>query len=501
MPGWASQAIDLSVFAPETSISGIALLVTIAIWVADRYVVRRRRLVYRIQVDQSIGVTPKTAHMVAVEFRYRGDVVHDPSIVLVRVDNNGMDIEPGHIEQELEFRFPGRTITGLDVTEADPPAIGTILEERLDSADFIGTSRLVVPKTAINRGDSFKFLLVMSGTGTGVEHGGYLVGGVGGGVYHEPRPKGPGRRSLIFGSLSLLLVGALVALFIVDVVRPPDDCVSGQLRIVGSTAVEPVVKQVRSAYQAECTRTDIEVAASGSREGTRMVADAGRTDPGGAARLVAMSDGRAEEHGELHNRPVAAVVFAIVVNRSAGVTALTSTQVRDIYAGKVTTWDQVGGRAVPVRMVSRTGPDSGTRRVFRDKVLGGDSELGISATNCKDRDNPALRFYRCEVSTTDELLTRVNDLEGAIGYGDLGGSRKHTGLTVVTLDGVGPEPAVVANGRYRFWDIEYAYTAREPERDSLQGAFLDYLVSPRARPVLTGDGLIPCADLQTDLCK
>jgi ABC-type phosphate transport system substrate-binding protein len=485
----------------ETVIALITLIGTVIAWVLDRYLLRRKRLVYRVQVDAPIGVFP-SSHMVDVEVRYQGAVVPDPSIVLLRVDNaGGIDIEPQDIHEKVSFAFPDRKIVGLEVTEAKPEALGQLLQRELESENFIETSKLIVPKTAINRGDSFKFLLVLSGRGEGVTHSGYLAGGsTGGGVYHEPRPRGPGRRTLIFGALSLLLVGALVAFFVVDVLQPPRNCASGQLRIIGSTAVEPTMKEVRTAYSAECTGADITIAANGSRSGTRMLDDTGKKDPAAAEKLIAMSDGPAEESADLQGRAIAVVVFAVVVNRQADIRNLTTKQLRDIYAGRLTNWRQLGGKDLPIRMVSRVGPDSGSRRVFRDKVLAGDQELGISSDDCRTKDDPVAKDYRCEVGTTEEVLSRVNEIEGAIGYAELGGSLKYAGINVASIDGVVAESSKVAEGSYKFWEVEHAYTYRTPKPDSVQAAFLDYVSSSKAEPIFTRDGLVPCTKLPSEFC-
>jgi ABC-type phosphate transport system substrate-binding protein len=485
----------------ETVIALITLIGTVIAWVLDRYLLRRKRLVYRVQVDAPIGVFP-SSHMVDVEVRYQGAVVPDPSIVLLRVDNaGGIDIDPQDIHEKVSFAFPDRKIVGLEVTEAKPEALGQLLQRELESENFIETSKLIVPKTAINRGDSFKFLLVLSGRGEGVTHSGYLAGGAtGGGVYHEPRPRGPGRRTLIFGALSLLLVGALVAFFVVDVLQPPRNCTSGQLRIIGSTAVEPTMKEVRTAYSAECTGADITIAANGSRSGTRMLADTGKKDPAAAEKLIAMSDGPAEESADLQGRAVAVVVFAVVVNRQAEIRNLSTQQLRDIYAGRLINWRQLGGKDLPIRMVSRVGPDSGSRRVFRDKVLAGDQELGISSDDCRTKDDPVAKDYRCEVGTTEEVLSRVNEIEGAIGYAELGGSLKYAGINVASIDGVVADSSKVAEGLYKFWEVEHAYTYRSAKPDSLQAAFLDYLSSSKAEPILSRDGLIPCSKVPSEFC-
>lgn len=501
---WMGLAVDFSGLGDinlETVIAAVALIGTVIVWLVDRYFLRRKRLVYRVQVDAPIGVFP-SSHMVDVEVRYQGAVVPDPSIVLLRVDNaGGMDIEPHHMHEKVSFAFPDRKIVGLEVTEAKPEALGEMLQRQLDSENFIETSKLILPRTAINRGDSFKFLLVLSGRGDGVTHSGYLAGGsAGGGVYHEPRPRGPGRRTIMFGALSLVLVGALVALFVVDVLQPPDNCSSGQLQIIGSTAVESTMKELRAAYAADCTKADITIAANGSRNGTRALNDLGAKDPVAAEQLIAMSDGAAEDAPDLRGTAIAVVVFAVVVNKSAEVGALSTNQIRDIYAGRLTNWRQLGGRDLPIRMVSRVGPDSGSRRTFREKVLAGDQELGISSDDCKTVDDAVAKYHRCEVGTTDELLSRVNGIEGAIGYAELGTSRKYSAATVVTIDGVAATAEAVADRSYKFWEVEHAYTYKTPKADSLQAAFLDYLSSAQARPTLARDGLVPCPDLPTAFC-
>ena len=59
---------------------------------------------------------------------------------------------------------------------------------------------------------------------------------------------------------------------------------------------------------------------------------------------------------------------------------------------------------------------------------------------------------------------------------------------------------VVLMGLGKRWEIEHAYTYKTPEPDSLTAAFLTYLDSPQARPVLTRGGLIPCGDLPGGFC-
>lgn len=58
----------------------------------------------------------------------------------------------------------------------------------------------------------------------------------------------------------------------------------------------------------------------------------------------------------------------------------------------------------------------------------------------------------------------------------------------------------MADSSYRFWEVEYAYTYKAPGADSLQEAFLSYLTSTQAKPILERDGLVPCPDLPSAFC-
>ena len=116
----------------ETIIAAIALIASVVAWLIDRYILRRKRLVYRVQVDAPMGVYPsadKTQRMVDVEVRHQGAVVENPSIVLLRLDNaGGMDIDPQDMHEKVSFAFADRKIVGLKVTEAHPNSLGEMLQ-------------------------------------------------------------------------------------------------------------------------------------------------------------------------------------------------------------------------------------------------------------------------------------------------------------------------------------------------------------------------------------
>jgi phosphate transport system substrate-binding protein len=87
------------------------------------------------------------------------------------------------------------------------------------------------------------------------------------------------------------------------------------------------------------------------------------------------------------------------VNRSNPVTAITKAQFKDIAAGKVSNWKQLGGADLPIKVVTGT-PTTATRLVVERQVLDG-TPFAAGAT---------------EVRTTAEELKRVSHEPGAIGF-------------------------------------------------------------------------------------
>ena len=57
------------------------------------------------------------------------------------------------------------------------------------------------------------------------------------------------------------------------------------------------------------------------------------------------------------------------MNPDNPVSGLTTQQLRDIYAGKITNWSEVGGPDLAIQVVNRD-EASGTREAFRTIVMG-----------------------------------------------------------------------------------------------------------------------------------
>src|SRR5438445_3973081 len=110
-------------------------------------------------------------------------------------------------------------------------------------------------------------------------------------------------------------------------------CATGTLTASGSTALQPLVQKAAELYQAKCAGATITVSGGGSSTGLSNVAS-GSSDIGDSD--VPVSNAKSIDAGTVADHQVAIVVFSVIVNPRAGVTNLSSRQVHDLFAGRIT---------------------------------------------------------------------------------------------------------------------------------------------------------------------
>jgi phosphate transport system substrate-binding protein len=240
----------------------------------------------------------------------------------------------------------------------------------------------------------------------------------------------------------------------------------GTIDIAGGTAHIPVMKDAAQQIMAFNPKIRITVAGGGSGVGVQKVG-AGLVAIGNTGR--ALTPEEVAKYG-LKSFPFAIDGVAVAVNPKNPVKALTAQQVRDIFAGKVTNWKQVGGKDAPINLFTRD-EASGTREVFWKKAL----KKGPIA----DKANV--------VASNGAMKVAVAQDPNAIGYVGIG----HLDATVVgvKLDGINPTQENAKSGKYPVVRLLYMNTKGEPT--PLVKAFIDYIKSPAGAKLLVKHGYIP----------
>ncbi|GAA0456382.1 phosphate-binding protein [Actinoplanes capillaceus] len=532
----------------QSVIAILSVVVPLGAFVWEFAIVRRKRLGYRVQMDTLLtGKAGATEANVLVQM-YQGDQYRNPSLVLLRVENAGWT----EIREEdylapvgdvgMTVLFPDRKVVGMAVPDysqdelhrffyvPNKTAIGAqprFVEAPGFESDNEGTSGLInLPKVKLNPGEHYKVLVLLERWTDDGRTG-------------SPPPRfraalsGPQNRwfkridkvrlarteSHTFASrpalvgIGLLAVAVLVqsslALFLRDDPAPLD-CVGGTLYLHGSTAFGPSVRAAAERYAELCSGRGAKIPLNdatfqGSTAGITALEKAGEDAklPGGAGLgdHIAFTDGPVEgSHAQLLARPVVYSLFTLVANKQARVNNLSTRQIRDIYAGRIANWSEVGGADLPIHLVSRH-RGSGTRTALVERVLtDGTTRIEVPEATVNDcaaiqRDQPG----HCETDSTETLLREVADIPGALGHSEVSSAATAGDVVQVRIDQAPATLTGVEDGRYPYWQTEFAYTYGELPADSIGAAFLRYLTDQGGKDILREHGNRPCSETEFPL--
>lgn len=270
-------------------------------------------------------------------------------------------------------------------------------------------------------------------------------------------------KKIIFCTALLVMVMATAAF------AAPLDSFKGQkgkLDIAGGTAHIPVMQEAAKRIMSINPDIRITVAGGGSGVGVKQVGE-GLVSIGNTGR--ALKKDEIEKYG-LVTFPFAIDGVAVVIHPSNKIKALTSQQVADIYAGKITDWKEVGGKSGAINVYGRE-DGSGTREVFTDKVIN-NGPVAASANI---------------VSSNGAMKTSVAQDKRAIGYVGIGYLEKS--LKAPLLDGMIATQKNAANGTYKVVRDLYMNTKGQPS--GLTKLFIDYIFTPEGAEIIKASGYIP----------
>ncbi|HJB23351.1 MAG TPA: substrate-binding domain-containing protein [Candidatus Jeotgalibaca pullicola] len=114
-----------------------------------------------------------------------------------------------------------------------------------------------------------------------------------------------------------------------------DGTQSGTIAVVGSTSVTPLMEVLSEEYRALNPDVQIDITSNGSSAGMTSAID-GTADIGMASREL-----KDEENAELNSEAIAIDGIAVVVNKGNGIEGLTLEQVKQIFTGEITEWEDV----------------------------------------------------------------------------------------------------------------------------------------------------------------
>jgi phosphate transport system substrate-binding protein len=209
-------------------------------------------------------------------------------------------------------------------------------------------------------------------------------------------------------------------------------------------------------------KVTVTIQGGGSSVGVKSAAD-GTVDIGAASREIKPDEPPLVKHLLCRDG------IAIVTNPESTVSGLTKDQVRQIFAGEITNWSEVGGSNKDIIMVARE-EGSGTRAAFEELVMGESLITNMAILQ------PSNGAVRTTVATTPDSI-------GFLSFGYLDASVK-----ALQVDGVDATVANVLNERYTIARPLYFLTKEQPT--GIVKEFIDFCLSSTGQAIAEGEGYI-----------
>ena len=256
----------------------------------------------------------------------------------------------------------------------------------------------------------------------------------------------------------------------------------------GSTACIPLIAQI----MADTTGMDLETAQSAVN--TNTTAQAWRNlglyggNGGDAVKLIiayeapeSVKEELAESGDPLDQKALGRDALVFIVNEANPVKSLNRQQIREIYAGKITNWKEVGGNDQEIAAFQRR-EDSGSQTLFQKLLIQG-GELMDAPTELA----PAMM---------GELVDRIaeyNNTANAIGfsvYYYISEMYTKPGLRLLAVDDVAPSSQTIADQSYPLCNEFYAAVRQDSASGSPERIVYDWLSTDAGRACVEKSGYV-----------
>ena len=283
--------------------------------------------------------------------------------------------------------------------------------------------------------------------------------------------------------IKLILSSLVVVVISSVVIGCQDDSTNNieSITVSGSSALLPLMEKSIEKFNEKNPYAEISAQAGGSGTGLAQVLN-GAVDIGNSD--IPVEDKMDEANAKkLVDHKVIAQGFGVVVNKSLGIENLTSNQIRDIFAGKITNWKAVGGPNKEILLIHRTA-GSGTRATFEKTILGGDKSLENDSIGVTQDSNGA-------------VLSVIKSNDGAISYLSLvymSTEEAKKLSNVLKIDGVASDKVNICDGSYKFWSWGHMYTRGKPT--GLAKEFIEFVSSVDNNSSVESLGFISAAEMK-----
>ena len=268
----------------------------------------------------------------------------------------------------------------------------------------------------------------------------------------------------------IVMVGLVTSCFAVCSVfgESAGDESPDHLVIRGSKNLLPFVETWAEAYSLTAGASACDIEGVGTSQGIEALLE-GRAHIAMASRAMSEKErSEAQEMGiTIRETVVARMGIAVIVNVGSPIESLTTTSLTEIFTGRATNWEAVGGPDRPITVIRKTSgwsPD-----FFRERIMNGEEFSGNAMA----------------VDSKEEVVVQVADQPWSIGF---------TGMpeAIPALDQVKLVKIVTddsgEDATYALSRPLYLYTR---EDSTIPNPFLEYVLGSEAQAMIVDTGFYP----------
>lgn len=239
------------------------------------------------------------------------------------------------------------------------------------------------------------------------------------------------------------------------------------ISISGSTSVGPLMEKVAEKYEGANSNVSIEINQVGSSAGIKDTIN-GVSELGMSSREL-----KAEEESQVKSNVIAYDGIAIITNKNNPIKNISLDQIKGIYTGQITNWNQIdGGKDAPIVVVSRE-EGSGTRDAFQEIVGYKSEELKadamISNGNGGIKESVALNENAVGFVSFEYLDDKVN---------------------IVNVENVEPKADLVKSGEYKI-SRPFLLVNKDGSLSEDGQKLIDFILSDEGQTIVKENKLIP----------
>jgi phosphate transport system substrate-binding protein len=239
--------------------------------------------------------------------------------------------------------------------------------------------------------------------------------------------------------------------------------------------------ELAKAYEKK-TGIKIHLAGGGATRGIRDTVK-GKVDMGGSCRMTLPSTDRSELYAQLH--PVAWDALAVIAHKSNPINNLSSAQIRGIYEGKITNWNQLGASNAPIHLYVRRGKISGVGYAIRQYIF-------------KDSNMDFVTRPQYIVRSSGPLEKATEKDPYALAITGVSSARKRN-VKILSIDGKSPTYENVKDGKYVLYRPLYLVTTPGPSQAVKD--FVAFAMSKQGRAIMRHNGTVPYQDAPNLMSK